>query len=105
MTHTDPLTALRAEITAGWTVDITDHDYLGDSREGARVDQVTDDGLIIRPRHPWSSQGRSFPFTSFTWDGDREADGHTVRLYHTPPPHTGKSRRLIKTYRFRPPTP
>lgn len=101
---TDALAALRAEITAGWTVDIIDHDYLADSREDARVERVTDDGLIIRPRRPWSSQGRSFPFTSFTWDKDGEADGHTVHLYHTPPPHTGKSRRLIKTYRFRPPT-
>lgn len=98
-------TALSAEITTGWTVDITDHDYLADSREGATVERIIDGDLILKARRPWHSQGRSFPHMSFTWTGDLEVDGHTVRLYRTPPPHTGKSRRLVKTFRFHPPKP
>jgi len=98
------IAALAAEVQVGWTVDITDHDHLADSREGAAVERIIDGDLILKARRPWNSQGRSFPHMSFTWTGDLEADGHTVRLYHTPPPHTGKSRRLIKTFRFHPPT-
>lgn len=95
---------LSARITPGWTVDITDHDYLADSREGAHVEQISSEGMIFRPRRPWSSQGRTFTVGSLAWEGgDWEFDGDTARLFHTPPPHTGKSRRLIKTYRFHPP--
>lgn len=108
MTDHDRIAALATEIATGWTVDITDHDYLNDSRDGARVEKVTDNILVLRPRHAWSSQGRKFPQMNFTWDAtdlEVQEDGHTVRLYRTPPPHTGKSRRLIKTFRFHPPTP
>lgn len=97
---------LRDEITVGWTVKITDHDYLNNSRDRVTVTTVTDNGLTLTPKRPWSSQGRRYPTMHFTWDdnGDRhEIDGHTVRLYRTPPPHTGKSRRLIKTFEFAPP--
>lgn len=95
---------LRNEITPGWTVKITDHDYLNDSRDDVTVHLVESDGsLILRAKRPWSSQGRKFTNMIFEWDGDREVSGRTVRLYHTPPPHTGKSRRLVKTYEFAPP--
>jgi hypothetical protein len=64
---------------------------------------VTADGLVLTPRKPWASQGRKFPTMNFTWDGDRVIDGNRVRLFHTPPRHTGKTRRLIKTFVFSPP--
>lgn len=105
MSNTEALAALRAEITVGWTATITDHDYGNDSRDDVTVSAVREDHLILRPKRPWSSQGRSFPTMTVRWDGDREVSGRTVRLYHTPPPHTGKSRRLIKTFTFAPPRP
>jgi hypothetical protein len=40
---------------------------------------------------------------NFHWDGRKEVDGRTVHLYTTPPAHTGKPRRLIKTFVFSPP--
>lgn len=96
--------ALAAQITTDWTVDITDHDYLSDSRDGAAVVMVDADGIRMQPKRPWFSQGRTFTVGSLSWnDGDWQVDGHVLRLYHTPPPHTGKSRRIIKTYRFYPP--
>lgn len=103
MNNAEALAALKAEITVGWRVKITDHDYLNDSRDDVTVTEVVGDEMILRPRESWSSQGRKFPIMSFTWDTDMEVDGRTVRLYHTPPPHTGKSRRLLKTFVFTPP--
>lgn len=102
-TAADALAVLRAAITPGWTVDIIDHDYMPDSRSAVRVDRVSADRLILRPALPWSSQGRKYPTMSLTWDSDLVADGYTVRLYRTPPPHTGKSRRVVKTFTFHPP--
>lgn len=103
MTNAEALSVLRAEITVGWCVKIIDHDYIADSRDNVTVTAVHDNHLVLRPKRAWSSQGRGFQTMHFTWDGDMEADGRTVRLYHTPPPHTGKSRRLIKTFIFTPP--
>jgi hypothetical protein len=103
MTSSEALNTLRQEITAGWKVKIINHDYITDSRDDVKVVEVRADHLILRPSSPWSSQGRKFPTTNFTWDGDLEVDGRTVHLYHTPPPHTGRSRRLIKTFVFTPP--
>ena len=103
MTNSEALAALRREITAGWRVRVIDHDYLNDSRDNAEVIEVRADHLVIRPGRPWSSQGRSFPTMTFRWDGDQEVTGRTVNLYRTPPPRTGKSRRLIKTFTFTPP--
>jgi hypothetical protein len=103
MSNTEAMDALRSEITVGWRVKIIDHDYLNDSRDDVTVEQVTDTGLILYPRRPWSSQGRSLSTMTFRWDGDLEVDGRTVHLFHTPPPHTGKPRRLIKTFVFTPP--
>ncbi|MFK0179644.1 hypothetical protein ACIQVR_27160 [Streptomyces xanthochromogenes] len=93
---------LRNAIQDGWIVHITDHDYLDDSRD-AVVENVTSSGMTLRLSKPWTSQGRKFPTMEFSWDGDRSVEGTTVRLYHTPPRHTGKSRRLIKTFEFTPP--
>lgn len=104
MQNAEAMAALRAEIAEGWTVRITDHDYLNDSRDDVTVTEVHQNGLILTPKQGWSSQGRGFSSTAFTWDGDMEVTGRTVRLYRTPPPHTGKSRRLIKTYTFTPPS-
>lgn len=113
MTNTSALDTLRAEVTVGWRVKIINHDYINDSRDAVTVIAVSDEGVTLKPKHPWSSQGRSFPTMNFTWRedeeetvtgrNDQEVDGRTVRLYHTPPPHTGKSRRLIKTFVFSPP--
>ena len=104
MSDTNALDTLKAEITAGWRVKITDHDYISDSRDDVTVTEVSEDGsLMLTPKRPWSSQGGTLTFMWFTWSGDKEVTGRKVRLYHTPPPHTGKSRRLIKTFIFSPP--
>lgn len=103
MTDTSPLATLRREITAGWRVKIINHDYIADSRDDVTVTEVRADRLTLRPRQVWSSQGRGFPTMNSTWDGDREVNGRTVRLYHTPTQRTGKPRRLIKTFVFSPP--
>lgn len=98
------LRKLYTDIRPGWTVKIINHDHLSDSRDDVTVHVVQVDGsLILRTGRPWSSQGRKFTNMLFTWSGDRVITGRTVRLYHTPPPHTGKSRRLIKTFVFTPP--
>jgi hypothetical protein len=86
-------------IAAGQKVSIIDHDYGPDSRTDCTVTGVYGDRVEITPRTPWKSQGRRFATTfltpsSLVWSG---SVGH---LYHTPPAHTGKPRRLIKSYRF-----
>lgn len=110
----DDLTTLKAEVEVGWKVKITNHDYLDDSRDDVTVAEVHDGHLILRPKRPWSSQGRQFATMEFAWDeaeegvtgsSDQKVSGRTVRVYHTPPPHTGKSRRLVKTFVFSPPSP
>jgi hypothetical protein len=102
------LRELREKITEGWRVKITDHDYANDGRDGT-VEKVTDDGLVIRPDHPWSSQGRKFRTMNFTWGGDMDVEGATVRLCVVPSSTTSRStkgvRRLVKTFKFTPPTP
>lgn len=97
------LEKLQAEVQVGWTVKIVDHDHLNDSRDDVTVDEVRPDGLTLRAKKPWSSQGRKYPTMNFTWANKDEVDGHRVRLYHTPPARTGKARRLIKTFVFTPP--
>jgi hypothetical protein len=98
---------LRDKIQPGWRVKIIDHDYLSDSRDDVRVESVTSDGLILRPRKPWTSQGRGYPTMHFTWGGDQEIDGDTVRLYRTATSITSRSmpgqRILTKTFAFAPP--
>lgn len=100
--------ALRSRITAGWTVDITNHDYIADSHDGALVERITDDGaLIIKPRKGWSSQGRGFGFTRLTWDGEMDADGDTLHVWTIPTGVTSRSTpgvpHRVKSYRFHPP--
>lgn len=102
------VTALRARVTAGWTVDITDHDYISDSRDGALVERITDDGaLIIKPKKGWSSQGRGFGFTRLIWGGEMDADGDTLHVWTIPTGVTSRSTpgvpRRVKSYRFHPP--
>lgn len=100
MTTTEQINELRDKITTEWTVKITNHDYLNDSRDDVKIQDVTPGAIVMRPAKAWASQGRKFPTTIFTWDGDMEVEGTTVHVFHTPPPHTGKSRRRIKTYKF-----
>lgn len=100
--------ALRARITAGWTVDITDHDSISDSRDGALVERINDDGaLIIRPKKGWSSQGRGFGFTRLTWDGETDADGDTLHVWRIPTSTGSRSTEgvpgRVKSFRFHPP--
>lgn len=103
---TAALAALRREITTDWTVVITDHEHSLESRDLVAVTEVREHSLTLVPARPWLSQGRKFPFMIFAWDDpDMEVTRRTVRLYHTPPPHTGKYRRLIKTLVFYPPAP
>lgn len=104
------LTNLAAQVTTGWTVDITDHFNLSECRDGAAV-EVDGDRLTFRPRKPWASQGRKFPTMSLTWwdaDRDIEVNGPEVRVYRTATGTTSRSykgqRQLVKTYRFHPPT-
>lgn len=99
---------LRARVTAGWTVDVTDHDYIGDSRDGALVERITDDGaLIIKPRKGWSSQGRGFDFMRLTWDGELDADGNTLHVWTIPTSTGSRSTpgvpHRVKSFRFHPP--
>lgn len=105
----EDMEVLRSEVEVGWTVDITDHDDLNDSRKGAKITAVTPDGMTIRPSRPWPSQGRSFPFMNFTWDGKEVVSGRTVHLYVVGTSITSRSRpggrRLIKTFVFHPPRP
>src|SRR5688500_3126783 len=99
----DERAALIGVLDVVWKVRITDHDYINYSRDDVTVTAVHESGLTLTPKRGWSSQGGSIGFMQFTWDGDREVTGRTVRLYYTPAPHTGKSRRLIKTFEFSPP--
>lgn len=105
----EALDALAAQIQPGWTVDITDHDYLPNSWDGALVESVTDDGLIICSRRPVTSRGRSSPTLRVTWDDDWEvsAPAYTVNRYRVPTSVSSRSTpgvpRLVKTFRFRPP--
>jgi hypothetical protein len=52
---------LRAQIKPGWTVRIIDHETLSEGRDNVKVEEVREDGLLLRPSRPWSNQGRTFP--------------------------------------------
>lgn len=100
---------LRAQVTAGWTVDITDHDCINNGRDGAVVEKVNDDGsMIIELKKALSSQGRGFSSVRLTWDGETDADGTTLHLWTIPTGVTSRSTpgvpRRVKSYRFHPPT-
>jgi hypothetical protein len=99
---------LRAEITAGWKVRLINHDYGSEGRDDCVVEDVTDDGFTIRPKRPWSSQGKRFTTLSFSWDnGIKEVTGRKVNSYAMPTAITSRStpgvRRLAMTYIFEPP--
>lgn len=105
---TDDLSALIEEVGVGWRVDIADHDYIDASRDDAEVAEVHDDGLTLRPKRAWSSQGRQFSTMRLTWEG-LEVTGRTARLYIMGTSITSRTmpgvRRLAKTFVFRPPSP
>jgi hypothetical protein len=107
MSNADAISALRAEITAGWKVEIIDHFYISESRDDVTVVEVRADRMVLRPRKPWSSQGMSFPTMDFRWSGDLEIDGRTVTVYRTAKSTTSRSwvgqRQAVKTFVFTPP--
>lgn len=102
----DGLNVLIDEVTVGWRVDITDHDYLNDSRKGVEVTAIRDDGVTLRPKRAWSSQGRGLPVMHLTWES-LEVTGRTARLYVMGTSITSRTapgvRRLVKTFVFKPP--
>jgi hypothetical protein len=104
----DDLAALIEEVEAGWRVDITNHDYTNDSRDDVEVTEVRDDGVILRPKRPWSSQGRGFSTMHLTWE-NLEVTGRIARLYIMGTSITSRTtpgvKRLAKTFTFRPPRP
>lgn len=104
----DDLNALIAEVGVGWRVDITDHDYLNDSRKGVKVTAIREDGVTLRPKRVWASQGRAFSTMHLTWDG-LEVTGRTARLYVMGTSITSRTtpgvRRLAKVFVFEPPLP
>lgn len=103
------LAQLRAKITTDWTVDVIDHDYADDSRDGARITEAHALGVIIKPGRAWSSQGRGYPTMSVRWSPDMVAEGNTVHLYRVPTSTTSRSTpgvpHLVKSFRFHPPRP
>lgn len=107
MTDND-LSALIEEVEVGWRVDIANHDYGDDSRDDVEVTEIQDDGVILRPKRAWSSQGRSFPTMHLTWD-NLEVTGRTARLYIMGTSITSRTtpgvKRLARTFTFRPPRP
>ncbi|MFJ2778139.1 MULTISPECIES: hypothetical protein [unclassified Kitasatospora] len=85
------LRELIEEVRPGWRVEVTNHDYIKDSRQ-TTVTHLLDDvygsgrpGYIARIDGPAvKSQGRSFTTSYFTWpqDGDDfEVQGLTLRRY------------------------
>lgn len=99
----EAMRALRDKIAVGWSVFIVDHRSANEGRTGV-VTKVEDIGVEVLVRRPWESQGRKFPTTWMFWAGsDREATGTVVRVYRTPPEHTGLPRVLVLTYVFEPP--
>ena len=108
--HAAALAALRARITEDWTVDVVDHFYLSESRDGARIERVTAADLVIRPRKAWGSQGMRWPTMTLTWNvqgEDFEVDGEALTFYRTATAITSRSypgqRQAVRTYRFHPP--
>ena len=98
------LEELKAQIKPGWTVRIIDHQTLSEGRDKVKVEEVREDGLLLRPSRPWSSQGRTFPTYLFTWDGDLEVEGFKVHRFWTPTAITSRStpgvRQVVKTFVF-----
>lgn len=103
------LAALRERVTTSWTVDITDHDYISDSRDGSPITGVTEQppGVVITPLKPWVSQGNRFRTMRLNWVDNMVTEGNTVRLYRVPTRTGSRSTpgvpSLVKTFRFHPP--
>jgi hypothetical protein len=100
--------SLRAEITDGWKVEIINHLYGSEGREDCTVENVTEDGFVIRPKRPWTNQGRKFTTVRFLWStGIKEVTGRKVYLYSIGTGITSRSmpgvKRLDITYVFEPP--
>lgn len=101
------LEELREAVQVGWTVRIIDHGYTADGRDKVAVEEVTANGLILRPRRPWASQGMKFFTMELSWDGDVEVEGMTLHCYYTPTGTTSRTwagvRQLSKSFVFTPP--
>lgn len=108
--HAKALTELRTRITEEWTVDVVDHFCLSESRDGARIESVTTDSLVIRPRKAWRCQGMWWPTMTVKWDKgkeDCEVDGTSVTVFRIADSTTSRStkgeRQAVRTYRFHAP--
>lgn len=97
---------LPEDVAEDWNVVITDHMHSSESRDTVKIEKIDADGLILRPKRPWSSQGRSFPTMRLDWDG-MEIDGLTARRYTVPTGTTSRTtagvRYVSRTYTFQPP--
>jgi hypothetical protein len=98
------LEELKAAVQVGWTVRIIDYGYTNDGRDNVAVEKVTAEGLTLRPRQPWTSQGRRFSTMEFHWGGDVEVEGTTLHRYYTPTGTTSRTqarvRQLSKSFVF-----
>lgn len=102
------LEELKAAVTEEWTVDIRDYGYTNDSRKGAAIENLTEEGMTLRPKRGWSSQGRGFATTTFSWkdpaEGLVEIKGTTVYHFYMPTSITSRStpgkRECYKAYTF-----
>ena len=90
------LEELKAAITTEWTVRIIDHGYTNDGRTDVAIEKITEDGFTLRPKQPWTSQGRKFSTMEFSWDGDLGMEGMTVTLYYTPTGTTSRTRAGVR---------
>jgi hypothetical protein len=105
------LEELKAAVTEEWTVDIRDYDCTNDSRDGVSIENLTEEGMTLRPKRGWSSQGWGFATAAFSWEdpaGDLvEVEGTTVYHFYMPTSITSRStpgkRECYKSYRFNKP--
>lgn len=99
--------SLREKITTEWKVKISNHLYLSESRDNVAIESITENGMVLKPRKAWGSQGMKFPTQTFTWDGDLEVVGNKVHVYTTHKGLTSRTRpgqrECVATYTFIPP--
>lgn len=94
------------DVAEDWNVVITDHMHSSESRDIVKIESIREDGLTLRPRRPWSSQGRSFPVSSLSWEG-LEIEGLVAQRYTVATGTTSRTtegvRYVSRTYTFQPP--
>lgn len=78
------LDELKALITDKWTAKVLDHDYVNDSRDDVAIEDVTEDGLTLRPKRSWGSQGHTYPTMELSWAREETAATHGYRIEQGP---------------------